>query len=90
MKSICKSRCATYARQMAQKQLTGEGQNMGVKEQSEPISNETARVEKGDLQLDMLTSKKEKHELSLLVKSIKMKSKQVPHQGKNPKQSEQK
>jgi hypothetical protein len=46
------------------KQLTGERENLEVKEQSEPISNETTRFEKGDLQLDILTSKKEKHELS--------------------------
>lgn len=76
---------------MAQKQHKGEKKNMEAKEeQSERISNEAATVDEGVLQADARTSKKEKHELSSLVKSIKMKSKQVPQHSKTRKESKRK
>lgn len=79
-------RSAAYARQMAQKQQKGERENIGTKEKS----NDGAKIVNEGSEPDGLASKKEKHELSSLVKSIKMKSKQVSHNGKNPKEIKRK
>ncbi|KAJ9561743.1 hypothetical protein OSB04_006903 [Centaurea solstitialis] len=63
-------RSAAYARQVIHKQHKGEGEG----EPDEKVREEdNVRVE-----LDKTDSKKDKHEMSLLLKSIKMKSKQVP------------
>lgn len=67
-------RSAAYARQVAQKQQKGERENIGKQEQSKPISDE-AKVVKDASEPGGLASKNDKHELSSLVKSIKMKSK---------------
>lgn len=79
-------RSAAYARQVAQKQQKGERENIGKQEQSKLISDE-AKVVMDASEPDGLASKNDKHELSSLVKSIKMKSKQVSHHGKSPKES---
>ncbi|KAM3362936.1 pre-rRNA-processing protein ESF1 [Capsicum galapagoense] len=75
-------RSAAYARQLAQKQHKVEEEVVKAKQQpgiAAPLQQtrtfETATKEK--LQSDNLPSRKEKHELSSLVKSIKMKSQQL-------------
>ena len=65
-------RSAAYARQMAHKL-----QKKGDTEEIEFSSND-AGVKKGEVEgSDVLQSNKGNHELSALVKSVKMKSKQV-------------
>lgn len=74
-------RSAAYARKLTQKRQKGEKEVDGVGDRSkangqaatpsEPVSNENN---------DM--AKKEKHELSSLVKSLKMKAKQIPQRAK--------
>lgn len=75
-------RSAAYARQLAQKQHKVEEEIVSAKQQpgiAAPLQPsrtlESATNEK--LQYDDLPSRKEKHELSSLVKSIKMKSQQL-------------
>lgn len=77
-------RSAAYARQMAQKQKKGHMELSAEKECTEfpkgkqLSSDGSGNLAKGEEEgLDALKSKKDKHELSSLVKSIKMKSKQV-------------
>ncbi|OIV93563.1 hypothetical protein TanjilG_04795 [Lupinus angustifolius] len=75
-------RSAVYARQIAQKQQMGHSEIPIEKEHVKPSrgmqlsSNDSDMVNKGE-EGDALKSKKDKHELSYLVKSIKMKSKQA-------------
>ncbi|CAK9180228.1 unnamed protein product [Ilex paraguariensis] len=76
-------RSAAYARQIAQKQQKGNQESIGeedhtVSTRQAQLSDtlETNRAEQ--LRSNGLPSEKEKHELSHLVRSIKMKSKQVP------------
>lgn len=82
-------RSAAYARQLAHKQLKVEEEIVNAKQQpgvAAPLqpsrTSEAATSEK--LQSDDLRSRREKHELSSLVKSIKMKSQQfsLSSQGK--------
>lgn len=84
------SRSAAYARQLAQKQQKSERENIGKKEQSKPDISDEAKIVKDASEPDGLASKNEKYELSSLVKSIKMKSKQVSQHGKSPKESKRK
>ncbi|KAL3525230.1 hypothetical protein ACH5RR_013602 [Cinchona calisaya] len=79
-------RSAAYARQTVNRQQKSDLENM-VKEPSESLrrcsmSTKTENDDNGKLHPDVPTSKKEKQVLSSLVKSIKMKSKQMPLQGK--------
>lgn len=75
-------RSATYARQLAQKQ---QKDNADPPVEREPTklkgtqlsSEDSGRMKDEEEGLDALKSKKDKYELSSLVKSIKMKSKQV-------------
>ena len=79
-KYVCRS--ATYARQLAQKQ---QKDNADPPVEREPTklkgtqlsSEDSGRMKDEEEGLDALKSKKDKYELSSLVKSIKMKSKQV-------------
>jgi hypothetical protein len=73
-----------YARQLAQKQQKGRVELSTEKEQinfpnrTQSSSDGSGVVHKGEEEgLDDLKSKKDKFELSSLVKSIKMKSKQI-------------
>ncbi|XP_009767399.1 pre-rRNA-processing protein esf1 [Nicotiana tabacum] len=82
-------RSAVYARQLAQKQHKAEEEIVKAKQQpgiAAPLqpSSTLEAVTSEKLQSDNLPSTKEKHELSSLVKSIKMKSQQMslPSQGK--------
>lgn len=63
-------RSATYARQLTRKQ------HMGKEEEPFLKPHKPAQLESDDVEMNK-KKKKEKHELSSLVKSIKMKSKQV-------------
>ncbi|XP_060191975.1 pre-rRNA-processing protein ESF1 isoform X1 [Lycium barbarum] len=82
-------RSAAYARQLAQKQhkaeegIVKEKQQPGIAAPLQP-SRTLEAVTSEKLQSDDLPLRKEKHELSSLVKSIKMKSQQLslPSQGK--------
>ncbi|CAL0313252.1 unnamed protein product [Lupinus luteus] len=75
-------RSAVYARQLAQKKQMGHSEIPIEAERAKPArgtqlsSNDSDKMDKGEEE-DALKSKKDKHELSYLVKSIKMKSKQV-------------
>ncbi|XP_034684314.1 pre-rRNA-processing protein ESF1 [Vitis riparia] len=90
-------RSATYARQLAQKQqqksdgdaLRGK-EAMKLQKQTRPSSDGPEANKDQPLMSDVLSSKREKHELSSLVRSIKTKSKQVklPSNGKKPRKSE--
>ncbi|KAM7516100.1 hypothetical protein LguiA_005683 [Lonicera macranthoides] len=84
-------RSAAYARQIAQKQQKVDREEMGRKQETKlPAEARTDRPEMGkdeNLKSDGLPLKKEKHELSSLVKSIKMKSKQVQPPSKGSKVS---
>jgi len=80
-KYVCRS--ATYARQLAQKQ---QKDNVDPPAEREPTKvkgmqlsfDDSGMMKKGEEErLDALKSTKDKYELSSLVKSIKMKSKQV-------------
>lgn len=65
-------RSATYARQSAQKHRKGD------QEVPAQLPSDDQKTEKNkDLRSDEMSSQKEKFELSSLVRSIKMKSKQV-------------
>ncbi|KAJ8545715.1 hypothetical protein K7X08_018298 [Anisodus acutangulus] len=82
-------RSAAYARQLAQKQHKADEEIVKAKQQPGIVASlEPSRtlesVTSEKLQSDDLPSRKEKHELSSLVKSIKMKSQQLslPSQGK--------
>lgn len=80
-------RSAAYARQMANRQQKSELENKRVKEPSESLrqglmSNKAENDDNGELRPHVPTSKKEKQELSSLVRSIKMKSKQMAPQDK--------
>jgi len=88
---VCRS--AAYLRQQAQKQQKG---NMDLLAETEHMnhkrtqlsSDDSGMKKKGEEEgLDALKSKKDTYELSCLVKSIKMKSKQVqlPSDGKKRK-----
>ncbi|KAK7262991.1 hypothetical protein RJT34_30575 [Clitoria ternatea] len=85
-------RSATYARQLAQKQqkdnmdLSAEGEHMKL-ERKRLSSDDSGMMKGQDEGLDPLKSRKDTYELSSLVKSIKMKSKQVqlPFDGKTRK-----
>ncbi|XP_057952217.1 pre-rRNA-processing protein esf1 [Malania oleifera] len=73
-------RSAAYAR--AQKQQKGKQEELVEKELNKPPTEDrlppgTHKTEEEHLKSDFLSSKKEKHELSSLIKSIKMKSQQV-------------
>ncbi|KAJ0098230.1 hypothetical protein Patl1_29164 [Pistacia atlantica] len=78
-------RSATYARQVAQRQQKTDRREL--------VDNEPSNLPSNDLEAsmpmkaDISSSKREKHELSSLVRSVKMKSKQVqlPPNGKRPK-----
>ncbi|CAK7355655.1 unnamed protein product [Dovyalis caffra] len=76
-------RSAVYARQLAQKQLKRseqqlvEGENKKQPEKAQLLSDDPAMDNDECMISDGLPEKKEKHELLSLVKSIKMKSKQV-------------
>ncbi|XP_048229987.1 pre-rRNA-processing protein ESF1 isoform X2 [Ricinus communis] len=86
-------RSAAYARQMAQRQHKGDRQELAEGEhkkqpaKSQLLSDEPDANKNEHLTSDAASSKKEKHELSALVRSIKMKSKQVqlPSNGKTKK-----
>ncbi|KAE9597901.1 hypothetical protein Lal_00029505 [Lupinus albus] len=74
-------RSAVYARQLAQKKQIGHSEIPVETEYVKPSrgtqsSNDSGMMNKGEEE-DALKTKKDKHELSYLVKSIKMKSKQV-------------
>ncbi|KAI3470362.1 hypothetical protein Pfo_027025 [Paulownia fortunei] len=70
-------RSATYARQITKKQKMGDQENVGQKDHSEIPGQ--ASMRKGENKTsDGLRQRKEKNELSSLVRSIKMKSNQVP------------
>ncbi|KAG8383325.1 hypothetical protein BUALT_Bualt04G0000800 [Buddleja alternifolia] len=70
-------RSAAYARQITQKQRVGGQENEGQMDQSEIPAE--ASMRKGEhMASDGLPQKKEKSELSSMVRSLKMKSKQVP------------
>ncbi|KAK7376148.1 hypothetical protein VNO78_35002 [Psophocarpus tetragonolobus] len=89
-------RSATYARQLAQKQQKDSADPPAEMEPTklkgtQLSSDDTGMVEKGEEEgLYALKSKKDKYELSSLVKSIKMKAKQVqlPSDGKTRKDGE--
>ncbi|KAL6960442.1 hypothetical protein U1Q18_038207 [Sarracenia purpurea var. burkii] len=76
-------RSAAYARQLVEKQRKGKRAVLKSKDQvklPEPAqlpSDDPKTRKNGDLQSDELKSKKDKYELSSLIKSIKMKSKQL-------------
>ncbi|KAF8405449.1 hypothetical protein HHK36_010355 [Tetracentron sinense] len=76
-------RSAAYARQSAQKQQKSGREEMVEKEQMKPPrqvqlpSDDTLPKKDEQLQPGVMSSKKEKHELSSLVRSIKKKSQQV-------------
>ena len=89
---VCRS--AAYARQLAQKQQKGNLEMLEERENVKPprgthlSSADSGMMKKGEEEgSDVVKTKKEKHELSSLVKSIKMKSKQVqlPSDGKTRK-----
>ncbi|XP_052196010.1 pre-rRNA-processing protein esf1 [Diospyros lotus] len=76
-------RSVAYARQLAQKQRKGD-QELSGKKQEKILPREQAQLhsddpvtDKNELRPDKSSLKKEKHELSSMVKSVKMKSKQV-------------
>ncbi|XP_027078542.1 pre-rRNA-processing protein ESF1-like [Coffea arabica] len=76
-------RSAAYARQMANRQQKSESENNRVKEPSETlgqvlVSSKTQNDDNRELHRCLPPAKKEKLELSSLVRSIKMKSKQIP------------
>lgn len=87
-------RSATYARQLAQRQLKGERGDLVEKEQRK-LNTETRvsfdEPQKEHMELDGLPSK-EKHGLSTIIKSLKMKSQQVqlPGKGKMSQKDEKK
>lgn len=77
-------RSASYARQLVQKQVKGhkelspEREPTKLPKGTQLSSDGSGMMQKGEEEgLDALKSKKDKNELSSLVKSIKMKSKQV-------------
>lgn len=75
-------RSAAYARQVAQKQQKGDREELGRNEHSnlhgQAHMSDGAETGKDDQILpDGMATKKDKHELSSLVKSIRMKSKQL-------------
>lgn len=75
-------RSAVYARQRAQKQRKAETDFLAEGEHAKPpkgvqLSSNDGVTKGEEGGLDALQRKKEKYELSSLVKSIKMKSKQV-------------
>ncbi|GMH25164.1 hypothetical protein Nepgr_027007 [Nepenthes gracilis] len=74
-------RSAAYARQLAQQQPKGSKElveeEVGLPTATALLSNDTAMKEDGGLRSSDMSSSKEKHEFSSLVKSIKMKSKQI-------------
>ncbi|RDX78917.1 esf1, partial [Mucuna pruriens] len=75
-------RSATYARQLAQKQQKDNADSPVEREPTKlkgmQLSSDDSGMKKGEEEgLDALKSKKDTYELSSLVKSIKMKSKQV-------------
>ncbi|KAL4342663.1 hypothetical protein S245_035635 [Arachis hypogaea] len=87
-------RSAAYVRQLAQKQQKGSSEIPVERENVKPprgaqlSSEDSGMAKKGEEEgSDVLRTKKDKHELSSLVKSIKMKSKQVklPSDGKTRK-----
>ncbi|PIN20032.1 hypothetical protein CDL12_07290 [Handroanthus impetiginosus] len=83
-------RSAAYARQISKKQKVGEGENVGQIDQVEmPDHASKHNGENGTS--GGLAQRKEKNEISSLVRSIKMKSKQVPlpSQGKGHKKHKQ-
>ncbi|GFP84520.1 pre-rRNA-processing protein esf1 [Phtheirospermum japonicum] len=70
-------RSAAYARQITQKHKMGDEENEGQRDQSEIPGH--ASMHKGEnIASDGLSQRKEKNELSSLVRSIKMKSNQIP------------
>ncbi|KAJ9172625.1 hypothetical protein P3X46_015840 [Hevea brasiliensis] len=76
-------RSAAYARQMARRQQKGDQLELGEGEhkkqptKSQLLSDEPVANKNEQRSADVLPSKKEKHEISSLVKSLKMKSKQL-------------
>ncbi|WCJ32714.1 Pre-rRNA-processing protein esf1 [Euphorbia peplus] len=75
-------RSATYARQLAHRQQTGnleavEGEHKKHPTESQLSANEADVGKNKHIDSDTLASRREKHEISSLVKSIKMKSSQV-------------
>lgn len=76
-------RSAAYARQVAQRQQKGDRPESVKKDSKKDVANidlppDDLHSEKGELlKSDVLPPRKEKHELSSLVRSLKMKSKQV-------------
>ncbi|CAN0918852.1 ESF1 homolog [Linum grandiflorum] len=89
-------RSAAYARQMAQKQHKGDREQSGKQHQTEEVQQEPAAPETTKEQQPISDNqpqrKNSKHELSSLVKSIKMKSKQLeqPSNGKASTKEEKK
>nr|GLL26246.1 pre-rRNA-processing protein ESF1 [Ipomoea trifida] len=73
-------RSAVYVRQLAEKEHKVDQENVGRKEQSDITRPQQPSKESN---AEELPSRKEKHELSSLVKSIKMKSKQIPLPSQN-------
>nr|GMC93399.1 pre-rRNA-processing protein ESF1 [Ipomoea batatas] len=73
-------RSAVYVRQLAEKERKVDQENVGRKEQSDITRPQQPSKES---KAEELPSRKEKHELSSLVKSIKMKSKQIPLPSQN-------
>lgn len=74
---VCRS--AAYARQLTQKQQMGhlEAEHVKPSRGMQLSSDDSGMMSKGVAGVDVLKSKKDQHDLSNLIKSIKMKSKQV-------------
>ncbi|KAK6153487.1 hypothetical protein DH2020_013126 [Rehmannia glutinosa] len=70
-------RSAAYARQITQKGKKGDPENVGQMDRSE-VRDQASMHNVENVTSDGLPERKERNELSSLVKSIKMKSKQLP------------
>lgn len=87
-------RSAAYARQIAQKKQKGDQREHVIRESTKIPTN--ARMPSDDpdththMKSDVSSLRRENHEFSLLVRSLKMKSKQIqlPSEGKMPKKNE--
>ncbi|KAH9710808.1 NUC153 domain-containing protein [Citrus sinensis] len=84
-------RSAAYARQIAQKKQKGDQREQVIRESTKIPTNAQMPSDDPDrhrhMKSDVSSLKRENHEVSLLVKSLKMKSKQIqlPSVGKMPK-----